>query len=268
EVSVAGRPYLLDRGTGRVFRDVAGGTGAEPEPCGQWVGNRVVFTPAVTEAELYSALATYLEGPLQPAPQPQRTAVQLCQWGTAPGPVQGAAPQPLLLLDAASGLVFQAPPKLLQARQAQEQAKLAPPLPQHWRPIGSAHYTFSGSQQLGQALQQRSPKFDGAALVPALEATPYTRPGRRTGALQAAGPMPYPRLVGRLHPPDNRLLPAPLPALHQLFSVLLGVAAEPYQMQTLFKVHDRSGNGLGLLELQELLHRMPGAGTPVVTSTG
>ncbi|GFH13700.1 uncharacterized protein HaLaN_09635, partial [Haematococcus lacustris] len=61
EVSVAGRPYLLDRGTGRVFRDVAGGTGAEPEPCGQWVGNRVVFTPAVTEAELYSALATYLE---------------------------------------------------------------------------------------------------------------------------------------------------------------------------------------------------------------
>ncbi|KAL6754261.1 hypothetical protein V8C86DRAFT_366474 [Haematococcus lacustris] len=167
-----------------------------------------------------------------------------------------------------TGLVFQAPPKLLQARQAQEQAKLAPPLPQHWRPVSSAHYTFSGSQQQGQALQQRPPKFDGAALVPALEATPYTRPGRRTGALQAAGPMPYPRLVGRLHPPDNRLLPAPLPALHQLFSVLLGVAAEPYQMQTLFKVHDRSGNGLGLLELQELLHRMPGAGTPVVTSTG
>ncbi|GFH13701.1 uncharacterized protein HaLaN_09636, partial [Haematococcus lacustris] len=214
--------------------------------------------------------------PLQPAPQPQRTAVQLCQWGAAPGPVQGTVPQPLLLLDAASGLVFQAPPKLLQARQAQEQAKLAPPLPQHWRPVGSAHYTFSGSQQqeqhmlsvTNQALQQRPPKFDGAALVPALEATPYTRPGRRTGALQAAGPMPYPRLVGRLQPPDNRLLPAPLPALHQLFSVLLGVAAEPYQLQTLFKVHDRSGNGLGLLELQELLHRMPGAGTPVVTSTG
>lgn len=59
EVVVNGRPYLLDRASGDVYKDVAGDS--VPEQVGRWVQGRVVFTPPTTELELYQGLATYLQ---------------------------------------------------------------------------------------------------------------------------------------------------------------------------------------------------------------
>jgi hypothetical protein len=50
----------------------------------------------------------------------------------------------------------------------------------------------------------------------------------------------YPELVGKLLPPDNRLVLAPLPPLPRLFGVLAQLAAvDPHQLRTHYALRDR-----------------------------
>ncbi len=82
-----GRPYLLDRASLTVYKDVSAHT--VPELVGKWVHERVVFRPPTTEVELYVALAEYLQvragrphGPTKPRGC-ARTRLHLCGrlWG-------------------------------------------------------------------------------------------------------------------------------------------------------------------------------------------